>query len=111
LATRGDDPVKQIWDVHSPPVSTAITPPSVVHKSGDISGTVGWVGVILARKDRFSGIAMKQIEVHSALLSVLRTTAIPWEIDMNTGSSSGAPGYVQTKVVHSFWRTVVLGRG
>ena len=86
LATWGDDPVKEIWDVRSPPVSTAITPPSIVNKSSDISGTVGWVGVIQARKDLFSGITMKETNVHGALLSVLRKAAVPWGSILTPGA-------------------------
>lgn len=78
LIAWGDGPVEEIWDILSPPVLAAITPPRVVHKSGDVSGTVGWVGVMHMGKDLFSRIAMVEEDVHCTVLSVLRKTAIPW---------------------------------
>lgn len=58
-------------------VLTATAPPCVVHESGDVSGTVGWVGVTQAGKDLFTGITMEEINVHAVCLSILRKTAIP----------------------------------
>ena len=56
---------------------------------------------------------MEEIDVHGAFLSVLRETAIPWGVDVNTGSRvyGSAPKYVQTKVAHWCWSTVVLEVG
>ena len=43
LATWGDSPVEEVWDVLSLPILATITPPRVVHESSDVSGTVGWI--------------------------------------------------------------------
>lgn len=91
MATRSDNPVKEIWNILSLPVLTTIAPPRVVHKSGDVTGTVVWVWVIQVLKDLLSGITMEEIDVHGVCLGVLGKTAVPWEFDVSTGSSRGAP--------------------
>lgn len=58
-------------------VCTTIAPPCVIHESGDVSSTVGWVGVIEVGKHLFAGITVEEIDVHGVCLGILRKTAIP----------------------------------